>query len=78
MKYSILPLAAIVFALNGCEKKETIVTPAPAPAVVPVPTPTPGPPGPPGEPGKTGAPGPQGEPGKSGGTTVIVPPAEKK
>lgn len=49
--------------------RDTVVVPAPGPA---------GPSGPQGSPGSQGSPGQQGDPGKSGGTTVIIPPAEKK
>lgn len=80
MKYSmVFAAAAVAFALNGCEKKETVIQPAPpAPSTAPSPSPSVVPVPVPGPPGAPGAEGPKGEPGKSGGssTVVIVPPAQ--
>ena len=89
MRYSILVLTALfAFALSGCDRQPTIVTP-PAPVLVPVPGPA-GPPGAPGapaekgatgatgSPGMTGADGAQGEKGKTGGDTIVVVPAPAK
>ncbi|PKN16693.1 MAG: hypothetical protein CVU66_00080 [Deltaproteobacteria bacterium HGW-Deltaproteobacteria-23] len=92
MRYSILVLAALAaFALSGCDRPTTVVTP-PAPVLVPVPGPagpqgSQGVPGAPAEkgatgetgaPGMTGADGVKGEKGKTGGDTIVVVPATQR